>query len=554
MPRRTEQLFAPLSDAPSDARPTAGPAGRLRRCLTAGALLAAGASAPLASAGDGVVSLSAGPIFDAPVATAAAPRPAASGDFLAAAYEEPAGSYGPAGDSILPAGFVAPRGPRTPFAPAPPAGTVGPSGGPVVPAGYRGGPAYCPPGAQGGYGGGAAPGTAYRAKRGRGGRAGSLWNRLTSYRPPRETFVRFEYLQYAIAGEEVGQVGAEIPGVTTDQTSVLFPFGEPIVNDRSTNDEDSNYTIPFDAPFAPAVVPLLNNFEVEDFQGVRVTFGRPVKNVGVAEFSGFAFSQHNFELDPDVPLFAQTTRADLLSPTGFLGGGPGPTNIAIGFDSNGDESPLLTVFDADYDLTYETEMWGAGARMVFDHLAPDEGFALRPVVGVRYIMLNHNLYQSGTFDNSGTTAPFDRSISTNVHNNYFGPEFGVDAGIRHKWFELGVRPTLTVALNEAQVRTRTVNLVDTTDGVDVATRNFTEFSPVVDVGAYLRVPVGNSIRLNVGYDLLWMARTARPNESTRYNVAVGDDGLPTESLVEPKKSFADTTFNGLNVGVEFIFN
>ena len=204
--------------------------------------------------------------------------------------------------------------------------------------------------------------------------------------------------------------------------------------------------------------------------------------------------------------------------------------MAVGFNSNGEVSPLLTVFDADYDLTYETEMWGAGARMVFDHLAPDEGFRLRPLVGARYIMLNHNLYQFGTFDAGGTTAPFDRSIATNVHNNYFGPEFGVDASLKHDWFEVGVRPTLTVALNEAQVRTRTFNLVDTTDGLDIEQRNFTEFSPVFDLNAYLRVPVGNSIRLNVGYDLLWLARVARPNESTRYNVAVGDDGLPTEGL------------------------
>ena len=547
MPRRTELPFA----APQPAATAAvGPAGRFRRSLAAGALLAAGAACP-AVAGDGVVTLSSGPAFDGrPAAVETAP---VTGDFLAAAYEEPAAGRGPAGGSILPAGFVSPRAPRGPFAPMPPAGTVGPSGGPVVPAGYQGGAAYCPPGAPGfagGAGGGfGAPQTQYRAKRGRAGRAGSLWTRLTSYRPPREMFVRFEYLQYAIAGEEVGQVGAEIPDVTTDQTSVLFPFGEPIANDDTINDDDSDFTIPFSAPFAPAVVPLLDNFEVEDFQGARVTVGLPVRNVGVAEFSGFAFSQDNFELDPDLPLFPDTT---------FAGGaqslGPGPTNIAIGFDSDGQISPLLTVFDDDYDLTYETEMWGAGARMVFDHLAPDEGFRLRPVIGARYVMLNQNLIQFGTFDAGGTTAPFDRSIITTCHNNYFGPEFGVDAGLRHKWFEIGVRPTLTVAVNEAQVRTRTVNLVDTTDGLDIETRRFTEFSPVVDVGAYLRVPVGGNIRLNVGYDLLWLARTARPNESTRYNVATGADGLPTEGLVEPRKSFADTTFNGLNVGVEFIFN
>ena len=277
---RTEPAFAPASLG----RWAAGPAGRLRRGLAAGAVAAAGALAagPAAAAGtgdDGVVSLSAGPAFGAP---AAAPVSSPAGGMLSAAYEEPAG---PAAGSILPAGFVAPRAPRGPFAPMPPAGTVGPAGGPVVPAGYAPGAAYCPPGAAGGgfAAGGFAGGggnTAYRAKRGRGGRAGSLWTRLTSYRPPEETFVRLEYLQYAIAGEETGLVGAPIEGVTTDGPSVIFPFGEPLANDRTVNDEDSDFTIPFSAPFAPAVAPLLNNFEVEDFQGVRVTFGRPVNNVG----------------------------------------------------------------------------------------------------------------------------------------------------------------------------------------------------------------------------------------------------------------------------------
>ena len=235
------------------------------------------------------------------------------------------------------------------------------------------------------------------------------------------------------------------------------------------------------------------------------------------------------------------------------GFGPGPTNVAVGFDSNGETSQLVTVFDTSYSLEYETEMWGAGGRMVFDHLARPEGFGLRPLVGVRYIMLNQNLYQAGRFTAGGVTAPLDRFIATNSHNNYFGPEIGVDAGFRHKWFEVGVRPALTIGVNEAQVRTRTENLVDQTDGTDIVEQNYTEFSPVMDVNAYLRVPITDSIRFNVGYDLLWLARVAQPDESTRYNVAVNEDGIPTESLVEPKKNFSDLTFNGLNVGLEITF-
>ena len=524
------------------------------RALPAGLPAVAGAAAlaaPAAAAGPGegggVVRLSSGPVLSTPTfgapadawvgPAAAADTPAApASGVIPAGYVAPAAAYSPAGELPATAG---PLDAAFRSAHDPTGGLYDPA---VTPVQYETAAPYCPPGAAGpggppvggpivggNYGG---VGTQYRARGGRKGRPRSLWTTITRYRPPQGTFARIEYLAYSMSGEEVGTVGADVQGVTTEERSVIFPDGRPVLDDTG------DFTRPFSAPFGPAVIPALTNNDLDQMQGVRVTIGRPVRDVGRFEVSGFAFAQETFALEPDLPLFPQTTFA---------------SNIALGLTIDDQPGQIVTIFDDSYRLEYETEFWGAGGRMVFDHLARPEGFGMRPLVGARYMMLNQNLFQFGTFDAGGTTVPLDREISTTAHNNVFGAELGVEAELRHKWFTAGVRPALTVGVNEAQVRTRSVNFTGVADGVVRNTQKYTEFSPIFDLAAYLRVPLGDSVRLNVGYDLLWIARVARPNDSTNYDAVGGPFGIPAASNIRPRKVFDDATFNGFTIGVELIF-
>ena len=528
MPRRANPSERPSryghgQSAPRRPAPRRSSTRRLPGAVAAAALTAGPALCGSAAwAGDdGVVALSAGPSFEdaAPAWVQPAVGEVAEESILPAGYVAPATQYGPHGE--LGAGPMSARpsaGRPGPARPRMQDSAVRPAQ--YAPHGMAQGAPYCPPG---GYGGGS---TEYFAKGGLQGGPGSLWTTIAHMRPPEGSFVRLEYLRYNMADEENGPVGAPIEGVTVDDPTRRFPFGRPVADDRN----DGNYSPVFDTNPDPLIfdggaVPLLRNNDIEDFDGVRLTLSRPIKHVGRAEWNAFAFSQESFTLNPEgVPLYSDT----------FF---PAAPSVGLTID-NDPFNTAIARFENAYALEYETEMWGTGGRVYFDHLAAPEGFGMRPLVGARYLMFNQNLYQRG----------LNQELSTTAHNNVFGPEIGLEAELRHKWFTLGIRPTVTAGLNLDQVRTRSENLFGPNDGTLVRTKHYADFSPVVDVAAYLRVPLGETFKLSVGYELLYLGSVARPNESTIYDSYGG-----LRSNVRPRRSFEDVTFNALTIGLEMLY-
>ncbi|NNJ26884.1 BBP7 family outer membrane beta-barrel protein [Alienimonas chondri] len=526
MPRRTNPAQR-LSRFGNRAR-------RLSAAIAAAtAPVALAAVAPAASATDGVVELSAGPGFGDAAPTWVEPAvgasyeasPGTSGSILPAGYVTPPAQFGPHGDAAVgPAGRLAPGGLYDPaVAPA----QYGP---PPAPAPYYPPEGFVSPGGPANFGGG--PAIDYRVRGGRPEGPGSLWTTIARYAPPEGSFVRVEYLQYSLSGEEIGTVGAPIPGVTTFQTGTpadrFTPFGNTVFDEERNG---GNFSLPGVTDDGTTyVVPGLQENEVDDFEGARITISRPIADIGRAEAYLTAFSQETFTIQPELPFNVAQA-------------------VGIGFKVNGDPSdPLIRVFNGSYEMEYETEMWGTGGRMYFDHIADPNGFGLRPLVGVRYLMLNQNMYQRGSFQTP--TAMFDSEISTTVHNNLFGSELGVEAEYRHERFTLGVRPTISGGLNVAQVRTRTDGFAGPTEGARRHTDHYAEFSPVFDLAAYLRIPLGDSFKLSVGYDFLYLSNVAQPNESTNYNLT--QVGAIPETDVKPKRSFDDVTFNGLSIGLEML--
>ncbi len=571
MPRRTSASERPSRHA--DRTPAATPLpiprspmarslmARLskgRRWSAAVAALAPAALAPAvlaptaALADDGVVALSGGPGF-----ADAAPAWVQSADGAGSSH-----GAGPVGGSVLPAGYVSPSAPAQ-FGPhagavrggmsrggmtqggmsrggrsAAPGGLYDPA---VAPAQYAPpAPApYCPPGGFVGPGGGGPAGPVdYRVRGGRPRGPGSLWTTIARMKPPTGSFARLEYLRYSMVGEEAGPVGAPVQNVTTRDVvgpfGNFFPFGQDVFDDRN----DGNFTQQFAGPDGAAVVAGLNNNDIDEFDGARITIGRGIKNVGRVEAYLFAFSQETFTLQPTLPLFGNTLF---------------PTDVSVPTTTFGTNAGLSTAFDTSYELEYETEFWGAGARMYFDQVSKPIGFGIRPLVGVRYMMLNQNMYQRGTttVTPNGPSALYNRELSTTVHNNLFGTELGLEAELRHEYFTLGVRPSVSAGLNQAQVRTRSFNFAGPNEGVTRFTDHHTQLSPVLDLAAYLRVPMGENFKLSVGYDLIYIAQVARPNESTSYDL-VSDSNGAARSNVRPRRAFDDITFNGLTIGVEML--
>ncbi|WP_165700601.1 BBP7 family outer membrane beta-barrel protein [Alienimonas californiensis] len=487
--------------------------------------IALAAIAPAATADDGVVNLSSAPGFDGSPAWVE-PNDGGGSGILPAGYVTPPAQFGPLSQ---PSAGPAQGGPGSRPAPG---GMYDPS---VAPAQYAPAP-YCPPGQGGGFGGGGmygGGGTDYRAVGGRPEGPGSLWTTISRYQPAKGSFLRLEYLHYNMTGEETGLVGAPVAGVTgpavDDATARLFPFGVPVA-DQSRN--GGNYSRQGITPGGDTfVTPVLDNNDVDDFAGVRLTLSQPIDEVGRGEFFAFSFSQETFEIDPILPLAV----AD---------------NIGIGLtDGNTAFAAGLETFNTDYELEYETELWGGGGRIYFDHLARPEGFGLRPLVGVRYTMLNQNLYQRGVDIQAGVATSSE--MSTTVHNNLFGTELGVEAEYRHEWCTIGVRPSVSIGLNQAQVRTRTVNVFSPQEGALRQTAYYTEISPVFDLATYIRIPLGERFRFSVGYDLLYLANVAQPNEATSYRAAGLSTGAARADLT-PARNFDNVAFNGLSIGLEML--
>ena len=570
MPRRTFTVERPSrhgNRVPAAPRvPAATRGAAARRLLTAAAPAALAAAAPLAHGEEGVVSLSAGPGFDgtAPAWVDSVAAPAAgplAGSVLPAGHVSPAVRFGPHGaHGAGPGGRSGGRfGGGGWFDPA-----VAPAG--YAPAGYAPPPApapYCPPGAGVGGGGvgGAGVGGGWFGGGGpidyvvRGGLPkgpGSLWTSIARMQSPEGNFVRLEYLRYSMTGEETGPVGAPvvpdafsplgppIPNATIPTiggpAGRFFPFGFDVFDERNAG----NFTLPLNGPDGPAVVAGLNNNDVDELDGARFTIGRGIKNVGRAEFNAFAFNQETFTIQPQFPLLSPALPTDVGIPT-TLFGGPGAVRQAF------DVQRLRT---------------GIRNRVLGDRradvLRPDspgtQGFGLRPLVGVRYLPCSTRTCTSGGSQRSRAPGlpAFD---SRTVHH---GSQQPVRAGnwawrrrYRHDRFTVGVRPSVTAGLNQAQVRTRSVNFGNPGDGVREVTRNHTQISPLIDLAAYLRIPLGETFKLSVGYDLLYLAQVARPNESTSYNSVVDGQGV-VRSAIRPTRSFDDVTFNGLTIGLEML--
>ena len=351
--------------------------------------------------------------------------------------------------------------------------------------------------------------------------------------PPRNSFVRLEYLLWEIEDPGSEYLGARFPsepglGRDLDFDDDIFdtdfdPSQGFFVRDFETNTLGVVY------------VPRIDQISLRDNSGLRLTFGIPTYEYGTIELSGWVLEQasDHYEYGP--------------KPDSFFFFAPNP---AISFNTE-EHGRMLSVGFDQIDTVYTSDMFGADANFVIDSLSPPgEGFKLRPVVGVKYLSLQE--YQSV---NGHSDAPFsqgrDFSLTSDVTNNFIGGTIGLRTELVHRWFTVGLQPSATLGGNIAEGTVRTAPFFSVNDGAH-NTESYFSFAPILDLKAYARVCLTENLRLTVGYDAFWLAHAYRASDIIDYRIDT-DGGTSLRSASRVKRQTDDVAVEGLSVGLEYVF-
>ncbi|HEX6986570.1 MAG TPA: BBP7 family outer membrane beta-barrel protein, partial [Planctomycetaceae bacterium] len=348
-----------------------------------------------------------------------------------------------------------------------------PGYGGATPAGYAGGPAYCPP--DGGY-----------AQVPCEPRPACWWKPRPLFigpkllKPPRNSFVRLEYLLWEI--EEPGDVPLGAP-LIEDPSDVVELF--PTTDNTATD----GFFLPQQGRFG--YVPRLDEIQLRDNSGIRLTLGIPTYEYGTFELSGWMLEQasDSFEFGPRelIPGFVGIIPGVPFSPAV-----PQKTDLATGRVVGPFAIDSVAVYDT-LDAEYSSDLWGADAEFVVDALAPQgEGLKFRPLFGFKYVGFQESLYQRGRFIAPGLS--FGSSVNSDTYNTILGGTIGLRTELEHRWFVLGVQPAVTFAGNISEVTVATERVGGPNDPRREVSSDYFDFCPILDLNAYARVCVTENIR------------------------------------------------------------
>lgn len=315
---------------------------------------------------------------------------------------------------------------------------------------------------------------------------------------------RLEYLNWSISDLGRTLLGAPAPGV-------------------------ANQFAPFLIGGVTGQVFNTTGIAFKDNNGLRGTIGIPLV-FGEFELSAFLLGQGSDGI-----------RAQNL-PT------PGPlpaTSVSI----NGVPSATVFQYDNAYRATFKSDVWGAEANVILDTAPPGEGLKIQPLVGFRYLFVQEQLRQEGSFNALGTIPLWHTVIDSQSANNLYGLNLGFRMEFVHRWLTLGIQPKVTLGANTYQGRVTTERFVTATEPTIKNEISGTNFAPIGEFSAYGRFHVSETTTLFVSYNLLTAAKVMRPHKSINYNVnAVG--GVITSAAFTSKEVFERFTLQGITVGAE----
>jgi len=435
----------------------------------------------------------------------------------------------------------------------------------TAPAGYDAGGAYCPP--QPGYGPACEPEPMPWWKK------HSLCLSPRLLKPPRGAFFRTEYLLWEI--EQPGSVllGADPPKELSGSSDFL-DFGDNIhpedPNRIFENDFDpADGFIAFDpVTFDPfdefgdffKYTPRMDELQLRDNSGIRLTLGIPTYEYGTIELSGWMLEQatdnYRFagrEIFPPGLGILPIDPTDPDEDDFILVNSPGiPFTPATLINVDGaNAQQIIRSYDV-LDVVYKSDLWGADAKFVVDALSPPgEGLKIKPIFGFKYVALNENMEQRGVSQPT-VGATTISSINSSTANNIFGGTVGLRTELVHRWFVAGLQPAVTFAGNVSEARVATDRLLGNADPYREVESDYFDFSPILDLNAYARICLTDNLRVTVGYDAFWLARVYRPARVIDYNLST-DGGTTIRSDFGTRKRADHVAVEGLSLGLEYIF-
>ena len=340
----------------------------------------------------------------------------------------------------------------------------------------------------------------------------------------KSTWIRLEYMQWNFQSPGEVILGSDVRGVP-DPTQ-LFPV----------------FSLPGAVtPFGFATVPDLGAINFRSINGVRGTIGLPLSG-GTFEASIFSFAEAGTTIDRSAELGLPLDPADTPDGLPIFIGNSTFTNgqIAIGMGATN-----IFLYDEAYSTTMTSDIWGYEFDFVWDTSGPGEGIKFQPIFGFRHIDTQEKVSQVGVFDALGLLPPLTTTIDSQTENKIYAPQLGLRMQLVHRWFTVGLDSKVGFGVNSYEAFTDIVNLRTVND--DLLTNDSrTVFSPIGDFRVYGRFKVTENFSLNIGYNIIVMAKITRPQHNIFYN----DNGVGTPVAVVQQTAFENMHYSGLTIGGE----
>ena len=279
----------------------------------------------------------------------------------------------------------------------------------------------------------------------------------------------------------------------------------------------------------------LDEIDLNNNNGIRMTLGIPLR-VGTLEAAFFLLEQSSDNILP--PELAFRIPGRFITTSTFLNGQL--TNAAP------------ATYDESFQATYTSEAWSGEFNIVLDPLnAPPTGAGLKikPLFGVRFVNVHEELAQTGVFNNLRTQPDEVTAINSDVVNNLYGINIGLQTELVHERFTLGFSPKVSLGFNTYRAEVTSVGVVGPSDPLFRSRTDETDFAAVMEFSLYGKVHVSENFSLFTSYGMIWISRLARPYETIDYNIN-GNLGVPVSSALKAKEKETHIWMQGFTVGGE----
>lgn len=387
----------------------------------------------------------------------------------------------------------------------------------------------------------------------------------------RHAYFRADYLLWDISDPGDDVLGAPT-NLTVPNPNSQVPIPANQVPVLQLTDQDGN--------LIEAVQPTLANVFTNENNGLRLTFGMPLAELGTFEASVFALQTSRSTLGfPDI----RSVDVDGDGITDFDGFTPIDTNgdgidddfisqnvvdaVAQAVLVNGQVpagNNFVLINDVDYQATLKTSVWGAEGNFLFAPYNPNQDFVTTPMVGVRYMNFNEELRQSGSYtsqvidpvtglpvldvNGNPVTQVSNRRIDATTKNHLVGPQFGFRTELRRKWFAVGATPKVMLGVNNYRAELGTVQVLNPNDPSQSLLDKGTTFGVIGDIEVYSRVYLGEHFSAFVGYNFLWAGMITRPADDIVYNIQSAAAGQPAQSAFDLDIGYSGAILQGLSIG------